>query len=391
MPTTTTFLEPGTDATEDLSFFTTFTSSTGTVVSDGSKSHTGPRSLKSASGATSGAAQAITPLGILADSGTQIDFYVQFDALPSADSPILLIRSASTGVLNLLLRTTGVLQNAPVGGTLSNGTTVLSANTWYRICVSYFITNTTTYTFKVYVNGVLDSTTNAGTLTNTTTSQVRFGWGSSGNGPNKNLWFDDIYVATGGASSGSQPDTGNILVTAKRPFSNGTTNGFTTQIGSGGSGYGTGHAPQVNERPLSTTNGWSIVGAGSAITEEYNIEGESVGDVDVTGATIVDYMGWLYTKAVLAETAKMIVNGVSTNISVPANTNTMFQVAAGSSTYPAGSGSDIGETTSTTVTTVSLYECGVIVAFTPASAALFRNPFLDGLSAAGPRQFARVE
>ena len=58
-------------------------------------------------------------------------------------------------------------------------------------------------------------------------------------------------------------DPGAILVTAKRPFTNGTTeDGFTTQIGASGSGYGSGHTPQVNERPLSQTNGWSVIGAG---------------------------------------------------------------------------------------------------------------------------------
>ncbi|WP_323162301.1 hypothetical protein, partial [Pseudomonas fluorescens] len=77
--------------------------------------------------------------------------------------------------------------------------------------------------------------------------------------------------------SSALTDPGNIWVAAKRPNANGTTNGFTTQIGSGGSGYGSGHSPQVNERALSTTNGWSMVGAGAAVTEEYNIESKSTG------------------------------------------------------------------------------------------------------------------
>ncbi len=69
-------------------------------------------------------------------------------------------------------------------------------------------------------------------------------------------YFDDIYVDNGSDLS----DPGNVHVTAKRPGSNGLSNGFATQIGSGGSGFGSGHAPQVNERPLSNTNGWSSVG-----------------------------------------------------------------------------------------------------------------------------------
>ena len=268
---------------------------------------------------------------------------------------------------------------------------MLAINTWYRISFSYYITNTTTFQGKIYINGILDSTANAGTLTRTGSDNFVLGLASGGRGNNINYYFDDIYVATGGASSSSQPDPGNILVTAKRPNANGTTNNFNTQIGSGGSGYGSGHSPQVNEQPLNTANGWSIIGAGSAVTEEYNVENAATGDVNITGVTIVDYVGWLYTNAVLSETAKMIVNGVSTNISIPANANTMFQVAAGSTTYPAGSGSDIGETTDTTVTTVSLYECGIIIAYTPSTGSLFGHSPLDGLSTSGPKQFTRVE
>src|SRR6185436_9856514 len=126
------------------------------------------------------------------------------------------------------------------------------------------------------------------------------------------LRSSDHYVD----SSASLTDTGNIWVTAKRPNANGTTNGFTTQIGSGGSGYGTGHSPQVNERVLSTTNGWSMVGAGSAVTEEYNIESAAAGDIDISSANYVDVMGWVYASSLVNETASIIVNGVSSNISL---------------------------------------------------------------------------
>jgi hypothetical protein len=46
----------------------------------------------------------------------------------------------------------------------------------------------------------------------------------------------------------------------------------------------------------------------------------------------------------------------------------MFKKIAGSSTYPAGTGTDIGLITTTLSTTVSLYECGVVVAFIPSVA-----------------------
>ena len=58
----------------------------------------------------------------------------------------------------------------------------------------------------------------------------------------------------------------------------------------------------------------------------------------------------------------------------------MFTNAAGSTTYPAGSGSDIGEITTTALTTVSLYECGIVIAYIPAAVATGHN-FLTLLGA----------
>jgi hypothetical protein len=174
--------------------------------------------------------------------------------------------------------------------------------------------------------------------------------------------MSDFYID----NSSSLTDTGNIWVTAKRPVANGTTNGFSTQIGSGGSGYGTGHSPQVNERPLSTTNGWSMVGAGSAVTEEYNIEGKSVGDIDISTATIIDWLGWVSIKALAGETGNVIIDGASVAQAIT-TTATLYTKIKGSATYPAGTGADIGFQTTTALTTVSLYECGVIVAYIPAS------------------------
>ncbi len=375
MATVTTFLEPGTDATQDLSFYI---SVSGTVASATDQVHTGTSSLKLSTGAGAATADATSPTGVCADAGTQISCYFRFDALPAATASIIRVRTAALAVLNINMATDGKLINAPQGATSATGTTVLAVNTWYRICVSYYITNTTTYQCKVYIDGVLDSTANAGTLTNTGSTLVGFRAANTA-GANRNYWIDDLYVATGGASSSSQPDTGDIRVTAKRPNANGTTNNFVTQIGSSGSGYGTGHSPQVNERPLSQTNGWSVVAVGSPVTEEYNIENASTGDVDVSSATLIDYVGWVFTKALTNETAQIIVNNVNANIAVTTAAS-LFQKVAGSATYPAGTGTDIGMVTDNTVTTVSLYECGIIFAYNPASIVTTTN-FLSLLGA----------
>ena len=143
--------------------------------------------------------------------------------------------------------------------------------------------------------------------------------------------IDDLYVDSGTTLD----DPGDIRVAAKRPVANGAVNQFTTQIGSGGSGYGSGHAPQVNERPLNTANGWSISTTTKA-TEDYNVEGRAAGDVDLSGATIVDYMGWI--NATEASTSNSPVTHIIVNGTATAKTLTtsyaMYTQFARSSIYP---------------------------------------------------------
>ncbi len=356
----TKFLEPGTDATQDLSFFA---STSGTVTSATDQAHTGTRSLKGFTGSPAVAATANTKTGTVADAG----FWFRFSTMPPTNpaQPLTVTQSdASSAVMAIRLRTTGILEiNTGEGTNLGGGSTVLAINTWYHLSFAATITSTTVFSAKLFLNGALEaSAVNSGTLPRTSSSVLEFS-AVAAHGINASCWFDDLYVD----DSSALTDPGDIRVTAKRPFANGTTNGFTTQIGSGGSGYGTGHAPQVNEQPLSTTNGWSMVGAGSAITEEYTIEGKAVGDVDMTASPIVDFVGWVYASSLTNETGSIVVAGASSNIALT-NANTMFTKAAGSTTYPAG-GTDIGIVTSTTVTTVSLYECGIIVAYTSVASA----------------------
>ena len=367
----TKFLESGTDATQGFEFYTT---TAGTVASATDQAHTGPRSIKMSTGAGNAAAN-VRKSSILASAGRRVSFYFRTDSLPTTKGTICqFFTSGGSSVYSAEFQTDGTLSNIPGGATTATGTKVLSTNTWYRICISFYFTTTTDFTFKIYIDGVLDSTANAGTMSGSPTFD-RLSLAISAIGANKNHWFDDIYVDDG-ASSSSQPDTSNIFVTNKRPNANGTTNGWT---GTGaGSGYGTGNSVYVNEQPLSTASYVSVVGAGSAVTEEYNIENASTGDVNITGLTLVDYVGWVYTTALIAETGKIIVNNVSSNISITTS-NAMFTAFAGSTTYPAGTGTDIGEITSTTVTTVTLYECGIIFAYNPAVAGTARLKALMGV------------
>lgn len=307
----------------------------------------------------------------LGDAGRRISMYIYINALPNATASIWALHtnpgSTDVDAITLRLTSAGVLQlwNATTTQVGTNGAT-LSTGTWYRISLAYTITSTTVNRFELFKDGVSTISITNATFTTVGTNNLRLG------NINGNLTLDfrssDHYID----NSSSLTDPGNIWVTAKRPNANGTTNGFTTQIGSGGSGYGTGHSPQVNERPLSTTNGWSMIGAGSAITEEYNIEGQSVGDITTVGGTIADYMGWISASSLATESPTMIVNNATTSMTTTSTITVWFQIA-GSTSYPAGTGTDIGMTTTTALTTVSLYECGILVAFIPSAVTATTN------------------
>jgi hypothetical protein len=356
----TTFLEPGGDA--DFALATTngfwdfqFQFQVATDFVHGNH----VKSLKSPANTITGLR---TKVGSLADTGSRVSFYIYFTALPAVSRNFAgVFQSGGTPIVYVYLTTGGVLQLRNSAGTQigSSGST-LSTGVWYRISLAYTITSTTVNRFELFLNGSTNVSVTNTTLTNVTSSLFSFVNENAPQDTTMDYRISDIYID----DSSSLTDTGDIWVTAKRPNADGSLNNFSTQIGSGGSGYGSGHSPQVNERALSTTNGWSAVVVGSAVTEEYNIESKSQGDIDISTATIIDYLGWVSAKALTSETAQIVVDGASTNVSLT-TTITLFTKIKGSTSYPAGTGADIGLTTSTTVTTVSLHECGVIVAYTP--------------------------
>lgn len=373
----TKFLEPGTSATFDTSLFSAVEVFNGgaTPASDTSNANGQPRALKCSGSAGGNTAvsrvrrsNAVGVNGRASFGYTFDHFATSFDATTVGDQNRISELQTTGGAAGAFAVCLGIDGKLRVVDTTNNvargtGTTVLTVNTRYRIAYAWTITSTTINELRVWVAvgdnpSVLDIT-----LTNTTigaASPADFIIGMNVwdlSSTLANTWYTDIYVD----DSNALTDPGKIHVTAKRPNANGAANNFSTQIGSSGSGYGTGHSPQVNERALSQTNGWSMIGAGATVTEEYSIENRATGDVDLTGAALVDFMGWVFAKSLLAETANIIVVNTPTNIALT-STAAVFMQAAGSTTYPAGS-TDIGIITSTTVTTVSLYECGIVVAY----------------------------
>lgn len=356
------WMESGSSATQDLSFLTSVVSD---VSSTGVVTFTANRSFRLNNNPTS-LGPFFSKKLILADAGRRISFRFMFDHLPVVgnDGQLVSLEAPSINGFQVSILTTGKLQISAVGVTSVSGSTVLAINTKYQLCVCFFVTNATTFRCSVYVNGFLDCSLSSGTMTTSvgiTDLYISNHLDITATLPSVDLWVGDFYVDDG--NDCSYP--GNIRVVAKRPFSNGAVNGFATQIGAGGSAYGSGHALQVNELPLSQTNGWSMIGAGAAVTETYSIENQSTGDFDLSAYRIIGIMGWVFAKSLAIETASIIVDNGSSAIALT-NTATMFiKISATPTVYPNGM-EDIGIVTATDLTTVSLYECGIFVAFVPA-------------------------
>lgn len=355
---TVTFLEPGGDATLNVA------SGSGnglwgmivgvpTVATD----FVHGNHLRSIQYGVNSSQKAVTPVGTLADTGSRISFYLNIKTYPNATFSFSRLQSSAGGALiNLRITTTGILQlwNQTTAQIGTDGPT-LATGSWYRISLAYTITSTTVNRFELFVDAVSAVSVTNATITATGTSQLALG--DQETNTVVDFRTSDHYLD----NSNSLIDTGDIWVTAKRPNANGTANNFTTQIGAGGSGYGSGHSPQVNERIISQTNGWSMVGAGAVVTEEYTVEDAGTGDMSITGKTIVDWHAWIDGNAAVGELASIIAGGTSSSYTCTAAAR-VVTLAKGSTIYPVG-GTDVGMITDTSLTTVRLFECGVMIAF----------------------------
>lgn len=372
---TTIWMEPGGAATKDFSFFT------GTLVNEGTIQYsTQPvansiSSLKISTGTTNGDNQLFYIDNVLADAGRRISFYFRFNGTPNLANTYYLTdfidinqntQNATLYMLGLGSTNNLVLMsnNDPtsLAQVLGTSSITLAQNTDYQISLAYKITSGTVNTFTVFLNGSqVISSTNAH-LNSVTSGELSMGAFQVGPGTFVNYYFSHFFIDNGTANS-----LGPVHITAKLPFANGNTNGFTTS--GTASSYGSGNARYVNYRPLQTTTAnVSKVGAGAAITEEYNIEGASIGDIDISQGTIVDNMGWLYAKSATTQTDEIIVNGGTSSIALT-STPTLFTKITSQNTYPAGTGADIGVITNTALTTTTLYDAGVLVAYLPGAAA----------------------
>lgn len=264
------------DSTGDLSELTSptvnTTIQTGTV-------RTGSRAIKIA---FANDIQSFTIANVLADAGRRISFYFQHSGTPSAAFDIV----PAQVDFQLQLSTTNKLVLRAGAGS-STGATTINVDTWYRITISYVITNTTTNQFRVFLD---DATSAECTLSNqsVTTGFVSLPFGSSQGTQTQNYFFDGIYIDDG--TGLDNPFTEGFGVTRKAPAASGTNNAFDTQIGSS-----TNRWDAVSELPIATGKGWQQAGS-SQVIEAYGIQSPAIGDIDITGAQFIGWKAWLSGK-----------------------------------------------------------------------------------------------
>jgi hypothetical protein len=271
------FLEPGGDATGGLEFWT---SSTGTITVDNQWSaRTGPDALSLVQIAK------VTKSGVLAAAGRRVSVSVVTNNLASLGAAFMQFNlSNGTGVFHLSMVNGHVtVMNPATFATFGTGTATLNFSQRYRVAVSYTISSTTVNRIKVWVDGVLDID-----LTNVTLPQSAadtFVLQGCNSGVTPLAFFDNVYIDDGTTLD----DPGNVKVTAKLPAAL-NTNSFDTLGGSGTNRY-----DRVSDRPLSIANFIEHAG-GTDVQENFGLQALAVGDVDLTGATILGRAAWIYAK-----------------------------------------------------------------------------------------------
>lgn len=359
----------GTAGTQTTAWYETLT---GAVTVDTGVTLDGNATLKLDTSSPAATAQATTTkAGAIAAAGRGIPRYFRFNSLPTAGQflGVLVVGSSTTVCLSVSVDSNGKLclrnNTATIGAV---GATTLSVNTWYRVSLSYTVTTTTNWSAKVSLgqagdspaySGALElSRTNADATLSTATADRLQAFIPSPAGANITLNITHTVVD----DRTDLTDPGNQKTSAKLPTTT-TTNSFDTTVGTGA----------VNERPVSTTNGKTHAGL-TDVDQDYEIQAVSVGDADLTGATIVGYVGWVssaLSSATGTPTSKLILAGARTAQVVDPNGTSavLTTTVVTSSSYPQhANGKNIGMSSSTIAADAQLADCGVIVVYTPAVA-----------------------
>lgn len=278
------FLEGASASTYGLEFFS---SSSGTVASVASPAHTGSRSIELTSDAY------LVRVLSQTDAGRASIWFrtndVSGTGTPAATTGGMVSIGGLSWRVGPCITTNSKLRFASTGTfTGSEGATTLSADTWYQIILAWDWTSQTVNSFRCWLRPEGGSATLELSEDNITLSSTQAPTRIRHQGYKTDAalrcYISDIYVDDGGLTA-----TGDIRVTAKLPAAD-NTSGFDTGIGSGTNRY-----DRTSERAISTTNGWQHA-ASSDAQENYTLQSASAGDVDITGATILGYTGWVYGK-----------------------------------------------------------------------------------------------
>lgn len=236
-----------------------------------------------------------------------------------------------------------------------DGITLLATNTWPRISVAYVINAADDLNIKIYVNGIQElSIEGASTGGDTAFPLLEYGWCVSP-GTSHLCWVDQLYIDDGDDLG----DPGNILQTAKLPASVNENQ----WNGTGGTGA-------VNERPLSATN-YRNHTALTVARQTYTLQTAAVGDVDISGETVVGYMGWAWFNWGMQqdETSPQpffVVNGGDgTGLNFLMSTvlgPRLLSRLSTSSSYPSELDA-IGMAANVDWDDFILYECGIVIAY----------------------------
>jgi len=363
---TPTFMDPGGDATEDTNLYSSSLNSPTADCNDGSvPAETGPCSYKFSTGGT-GVQTDFGVDGILSDSGTRISMYIRFSAFPSSgkDGLIAAFGSGGSGFKTDLANINSSGNLCVTGSASPCGTTTLSTNTWYHLSVSYTCTTSATNQIKLYLNGSLEVNASNTTWGGCSTSFFEFGSldsTASGNGTNNNinLYVDDIYVDQGTDLS----DPGDIHVTAKLPIANGINNDYTVHGSAAGTTCTSGtHCAYINERPSSTSNNLTT-SSGSIDQENFNVQGASQGDEDISSAGIIANETWIYAKdSTNGATGNIMNNGQETAVTFTTTDAMYTSIATNANFFANSAGTGVTDTNGSG--TLTLEEAGMMIAYT---------------------------
>ncbi len=360
---TPTFFEPGSDATGGVEFYTSITgavTSSTTITRSGS----GPRVIKCDATATPANAY-VQKAAVLAQAGRRMSVWMYLTGLPtSGASGILRAQtSAAAECFSVTISSANKIRVQNGATVLATGATTVALNTGFRLACSYVITSTSNYTIKVWLDGVLELTVTqaAGSLTNVAADALRIGWIGTSPAANALLYFRDVYVDDGTTLD----DPGDMRVTNKKPVTSNSA-GFDNN---GVSMSGAARVTAVSQVPINTTTlntDYIWHAATSDVTESFTLQGVGVGDVDITGKTIVGRTAWIWHKvsSTTGTAAWDIINN-GTTTAMPDATGTAYILSTNTvndAVYPSNA-AGVGMTSSVIAADTFLGEAGMLIAY----------------------------